>query len=374
MLYIWMPEANGDWHWSTGEGWQAAENIEQLAQAIQASAQQDAVVFFPSASTQVLSQAMPKAQYKKLGQDGVKYLLEEYVILPVDHLKVMHHFHADQLYMLGISQAQVETYQHALNLLPIQLIALLPDFLLVPHVADKTVVAQIAGRTLLRENEWLGRASDDLNTYMQLQEQQHSYLLLDISDAGLQQAHADIEMGMYRFVPLKKPQQHPFNILPKSKSAQQLFSGYSKACAVVFAGVLLVQFSYDALRWVQNKKMADLTAQQAITQYQSWFGANARLSEQNLKSQFESQLRLSQAADTQALSLLSRVGPLLMQQQIVAKTVNYEAQQLSLQLSANSADVIRQLSQQLTQQGFKVELGNIQASAHGGAIGQVKIQ
>lgn len=374
MLYIWMPEANGDWHWSTGEGWQAAANIEQLGREIQAFAQQDAVVFFPSASTQVFSQAMLKAQYKKLGQDGVKYLLEEYVILPVDHLKVMHHFHADQLYMLGISQTQVETYQHALNLLPIKLTALLPDFLLVPHVNDKTVVAQIAGRTLLRENEWLGRACDDLNVYMQLQQQDYSYLFLDVPDVNVQQANIDVEHGVYNLIPIKKPQQHPFNILPKSKSTQQLFSGYSKACALVFAGVLLVQFSYDALRWVQNKKMADLTAQQAIEQYQSWFGANSRISEQNLKSQFESQLRLSQAADTQALSLLSRIGPLLMQQQIVAKTVSYEAQQLSLQLSANSADAIRQLSQQLTQQGFKVELGNIQATTHGGAIGQVKIQ
>ncbi len=41
----------------------------------------------------------------------------------------------------------------------------------------------------------------------------------------------------------------------------------------------------------------------------------------NIKSQFESHLRMSKQGDTQALSLLSRVGPILMQRQIFSSAI-----------------------------------------------------
>ena len=90
-------------------------------------------------------------------------------------------------------------------------------------------------------------------------------------------------------------------------------------------------------------------------------------------SQFESQLRLNKNANTQALQLLSRVGPILMQNQIVASRVNYDSAVLNMELKANSSAVLQNLTQQLNQQGFKVELGNIQPNG-AGAIGLVKIQ
>jgi general secretion pathway protein L len=379
MLYIWMPEANGMWHWSNGEQWHAAQNIEQLSRMLPDLSLQETVVFFPSRDIQLITQPMPKAQYKKLGTEGVKYLLEEYVIHPIDQLKVLHHFHQpDQVSILGMGQYQLDTYQHALHLLPSKVSALLPDYLLAPYIDGKIVIWAHADRILIRESEWTGRSCDDLSLYLQLQSNPTEYVCMGLNEQQLTQvyAHIDAENVILMeptFATFKKPQQHPFNILPKSKSNTVTFNGYFKACAGVFAAVLLVQFSYDALRWVQNKNIADATAQQAIEQYQSWFGENTRVSEQNLKSQFESHLRLSQAADTQALQLLSRIGPFLMQQQVVAQSVKYEAQQLNMELKAASAETIRKLTEQLNQQGLKVELGNIQATAQG-AIGQVKIQ
>ena len=35
MLYLWMPEANGVWQWSTGEHWTQADNLDALIQALQ---------------------------------------------------------------------------------------------------------------------------------------------------------------------------------------------------------------------------------------------------------------------------------------------------------------------------------------------------
>jgi general secretion pathway protein L len=161
--------------------------------------------------------------------------------------------------------------------------------------------------------------------------------------------------------------------LPKAKNIEVEWSGYWKAAACVLVAVISDQLVYEGLRWSKLKRVADQTTVQAIDQYKYWFGENSRVTEQNIKSQFESQLRMSQLGDTQALSLLSRVGPILMQKQIVAQQVSYDASVLAMSLKAKSADDLQGLTQQLNQQGFQAELGNVQADTVG-AIGLVKIK
>ncbi len=46
MLYLWMPETNGIWHWSNGENWLQAESLDQLIQDLQLHQGKEAVVFF----------------------------------------------------------------------------------------------------------------------------------------------------------------------------------------------------------------------------------------------------------------------------------------------------------------------------------------
>ena len=87
-----MPEANGVWQWSRGENWMQASSLEQLIQDIKPYQGEEAVVFFPSRDVQIIQQKISKAQYKQLGNDGVKYLIEEYVIFPIDQMKVISHF------------------------------------------------------------------------------------------------------------------------------------------------------------------------------------------------------------------------------------------------------------------------------------------
>ncbi len=131
MLYLWMPEANGKWQWTDGDFWNTALSMEQLVQETQSYHGNDVVVFFPSRHAQIMELSMPKQQYKKMGQEGIKYLLEEYVVLPIDSMKVLHHFEQpDQLSILGIANTMLETFQHALHLLPFKVEALLPDFLI----------------------------------------------------------------------------------------------------------------------------------------------------------------------------------------------------------------------------------------------------
>lgn len=379
MLYLWMPEANGVWQWSTGESWYQASSLEHLIQETQAYHGEEAVVFFPSRDVQMLQQTLAKSQYKKLGGDGVKYLLEEFVVLPIDSMKVLHHFqNPDQLFILGVANSTVEMLQHALSLIPVKVISLLPDFLILPMPeAGQTVIANVSGRLLARENEFLGNSVDDLALFLDYQPQGQRYKISNFSAEQMQSleamvTHEQIESFHYELPVLKKAKAHPFNILPKAKNSTGV-AGYWKACAAVLLAALMVQFIYDATRWYKYKKVADQTALQAIDQYKYWFGQSSRVTEQNLKSQFESHVRLDKSANTQALQLLSRVGPVLMQNQIVANRINYDASVLNMELKANSAAALQTLTQQLNQQGFKVELGNIQPNGSG-AIGLVKIQ
>ena len=379
MLYLWMPEANGAWFWSTGENWLQASSLEQLIHDLQPHQGEETVVFFSSRHIQILQQQITKAHVKQLGVDGIKYLMEEYVTMPVDHMRVVHHFESpDQLTILAVAQNLVETWQHALNLLPIKLVALLPDFLIVPEPEQNKVnLVHLHGQTLVRENRYKGMVIDDLGVYLEFQAADTFYhysnltaqqldLLANVSTAETR------EPFDYQFQKIQKSKQHPFNVLPKAKNESKV-SGYWKACVAVFIAVLIVQLSYDALRWYKLKKLANQTATQAVDQYKYWFGANSRVTEQNIKSMFESQLRMSQSGDTTALNLLSRVGPILMQRQIVAQQISYSASSLSMSLKANSANDLQNLTQQLNQQGFKAELGNVQADG-AGAIGMVKVQ
>ncbi len=379
MLYLWMPEANGVWQWSTGESWYQASSLEHLIQETQAYHGEESVVFFPSRDVQMVQQTLAKSQYKKLGGDGVKYLLEEFVVLPIDSMKVLHHFqNPDQLFILGVANSTVEMLQHALSLIPVKVISLLPDFLILPMPeAGQTVIANVSGRLLARENEFLGNSVDDLALFLDYQPQGQRYKISNFTAEQMQSleamvTHEQIESFHYELPVLKKAKAHPFNILPKAKNSTGV-AGYWKACAAVLLAALMVQFIYDATRWYKYKKVADQTAVQAIDQYKYWFGQSSRVTEQNLKSQFESHVRLNKSANTQALQLLSRVGPVLMQNQIVANRINYDASVLNMELKANSAAALQTLTQQLNQQGFKVELGNIQPNGTG-ALGLVKIQ
>ncbi|ENX22121.1 type II secretion system protein L [Acinetobacter vivianii] len=379
MLYLWMPETNGTWYWSAGENWLQANSLEQLIQDLQEHNGKEAVVYFPSRNAQMLQQAMTKVHYKQLGQEGIKYLLEEFVTLPIDQMKVVHYFHQDQVNILGVAQSTIETWQHALSLLPVQISAFLPDFLILPEPEQHEVVlVNLYDHLLVREDAWLGNSVDDLGLFLEFQPRETQFKFANLNAAQMDSLATASSKDQrtefsYQFQPLLKAKQHPFNVLPKSKNAETQWSGYWKAAAAVLLAVIVVQLSYDTLRWSKLKKVADQTAVQAIDQYKYWFGENIRVTEQNIKSQFESQLRMSQLGDTQALSLLSRVGPILMQKQIVAQQVSYDASTLAMSLKAKSADDLQGLTQQLNQQGFQAELGNVQADSVG-AIGVVKVK
>ena len=74
-----------------------------MIQDIQAHHGDEATVFFPSRDVQIIQQNMPKVQYKQLGAEGQKYLLEEYTLRSIEQMKVLHHYQTpEQLTVLSI--------------------------------------------------------------------------------------------------------------------------------------------------------------------------------------------------------------------------------------------------------------------------------
>ncbi|WP_336954254.1 MULTISPECIES: type II secretion system protein GspL [unclassified Acinetobacter] len=380
MLYLWMPEANGVWQWSRGSDWTKSSTLEQLIQDIKLYQGEEAVVFFPSREVQILQQKFSKTQYKQLGVDGVKYLLEEYVILPIDQMKVFSYFQQpDQVSILGIHQYAVTTMQHSLSLIPLKIVSLLPDFLMLPAPeAGQTILANINGQLLVREGEFLGNSIDDISVYLDFADREKNYLYSGLTDEQAVSLFAiatadQREPFDYQFSEIKKTKQHPYNVLPKAKQANQGVSRYWQACAVLVVVLIIAQLSYDALRWIKLKKVADQTALIAVDQYKKWFPNEQRITEESVERQFKNKLALSQSANTQALQLLSRVGPILMQHQIIASRVNYDTAVLNMDLVAKNAEGLQTLVTQLNQQGFKAELGNVQTQG-ASVVGLVKIQ
>ena len=379
MLYIWMPESDGAWKWSLGDDWHIAPTLEQLIRTLADLHVQEALVFFPSQMVQVFSHTLSKSQYQKMGTEAVHYLIEDDLIHSIDQFKILQKFEAPEtLHLFAIAQQQLQTLQHALSLLPIQLSGLLPDFLLLQQPASDNIhIASCDGRYLVRASNEQGLAIDDLDLYLSYQLPEQHYQVSGFDIRNLEQLTQQYPEAHFHALSLpwlfdKKLKQHPWNVLPKTKKTSNLSKQW-KACAALVVAIVVAQLSYDGLRWVQNKKIADQTAQQAIEQYQSWFGAQGRVSEQNLKSQFESHLRMSQSAETQSLELLSRIGPLLMQQNIVAEKLSFKDKILQLSLKAQSTESLQRLIEQMKQQGLQVELGRVEAIS-GAAVGEVKVQ
>lgn len=127
------------------------------------------------------------------------------------------------------------------------------------------------------------------------------------------------------------------------------------------------------MRWWKYKQLANQTAQLAVDQYKQWFPNETRVNEKNLRSQFSAKMKLNANADTQALQLISRVGPILQQSNIRAEQVQYLNNGLTMNLLAQNSDALTRLTDQFKQQGFAVELGAIRNQGSQ-VIGMVKVQ
>lgn len=394
MLYIWMPEGDAAWRWRVTGEWQVAANLDALLQATATENQKDAIVFFPTASTQLLQQPMTRQQLRQLGTNGVRYLLEEYSLTPVDQLNVQYQLdQQQQLNILAVPNSTIGNYQNILALGSWRIHALLPDFLMIPwskSVADTELLEIGAIRALeasilqhdksyiLRLGEYRAYVSDDLSTlldYFPNLTKLTIWGVLPAIDQAILAQRDHLELVLESDLPVALPlsdaqfTRHAFNVLPKSNTWQ--VSGYWKAIAAVLVAAIVVQMLYDGMRIFRYNKVANSTEAQAVQQFHAWFPEERRIV--NLKNQFSGHLKSNSDTDMTALSLLSRVGPLLQQAQLPASQVQYRDNVLELKITAQSLPALETLRSQLADQGLKAELGSVNP-ANGQVSGLIRVQ
>ena len=408
-----MPEGQAEWLWRLeNQQWHHASHLEQLLQESRAVySGQDVTVYFPTQHAQYLTKPLSRQQFKKLGAQGVQYLIEDISIDSVEQLAIFYHYQAEDAHLMAIAQPLRAAYQNSLALLPWTVRALLPDFLLLPvPQAGELIVAQIYDRRLLRWSAWRGwiweqldyigfldvdiaqsseqRAIETVHFYgvnESLQQQiiaqltQHAVqdVTQNVTQDTTEPAPETVQMGIswHAFATLPEPRlnlRHPFNILIKKPNANQQ-NPYWKACLVMLLLAVTTQAIYDTMRWWRYKKLANQTAELAVNQYKIWFPEESRVNENNLRSKFKAKLQANAVADKQALELISKMGAVMQQMNLSAQQVNYQNSELSMDVLAPNPTVINQLASQLKQQGLTVNIGNIQNQGTR-IIGTVKVQ
>jgi len=368
MLYVWMPEGNAAWRWWVGDAtglialseWRLADNWDALLSATAVDPQREVTVFFPSSSAQLLQRNMSRQQRRQLGDQGVRYLLEEYTLGSVEQLAVRDQLLGeDELNVLAVPSSTIAQYIQSMALGNWQLHALLPDFLLVP-LQDQNASLLLHGRTpILRLSEGYAVLAEDLSVVLPRLPQLTALTVLG-EPTALQQAQL-LDSGLLideQVASVQLPKslaRHPYNFLPKPKGLA--ISAHSKAIAALLVVAVLVQVIHDGLTAWRYQQVAAVTQAQAEQQFRQWFPDEQRII--NLRRQMEGRLQRNTEQDLTALSLIGRVGPVLQQAQLVAQSVRYRDQVLELNVLAANLAALEQLRGQMSQQGLNAELGAV---------------
>ena len=369
MLYVWMPEGDAAWRWWIGielaatmllSEWQVADNWEALLTDTAVNPQREVTVFFPSSSAQLLQRSMSRQQRRQLGDQGVRYLLEEYTLGSVEQLAVRDQLIGDdELNVLAVPSAHIAQYIHSMALGNWQLHALLPDFLLLPVQAERATLLLHNRTPLLRLSEGYAVLAEDLAVVLPRLPQLTALTVLGEPSELQQQQLLDLEIPIeYQAASLQLPAQlarHPYNFLPKPKGLA--ISAHWKALAALLVLAVLVQILHDGLTAWRYQQVAEATQAQAEQQFRQWFPDEQRII--NLRRQMEGRLQSNSEQDLTALSLIGRVGPVLQQAQLVAQSIRYRDEVLELNIVASNLAALEQLRGQMDQQGLTAELGAV---------------
>ncbi len=369
MLYVWMPEGDAAWRWWVGtelaatmllSEWQVADNWEALLTDTAVNPQREVTVFFPSSSAQLLQRSMSRQQRRQLGDQGVRYLLEEYTLGSVEQLAVRDQLIGDdELNVLAVPSNHIAQYIQSMALGNWQLHALLPDFLLLPVQAERATLLLHNRTPLLRLSEGYAVLAEDLAVVLPRLPQLTALTVLGEPSELQQQQLLDLEIPIeYQAASLQLPAQlarHPYNFLPKPKGLA--ISAHWKALAALLVLAVLVQILHDGLTAWRYQQVAEATQAQAEQQFRQWFPDEQRII--NLRRQMEGRLQSNSEQDLTALSLIGRVGPVLQQAQLVAQSIRYRDEVLELNIVASNLAALEQLRGQMDQQGLTAELGAV---------------
>ena len=393
MIHIWLPTQHAAlrlWQQTT-QTWQTADNWQTLAtlanlQTTQ-SAKLQACLYFPSVNLLTIQPTLTASQLNALGDTGRRYLFEDISIGSVEDLQVKIQpavTNSELPALFGLHAADIHSWINAASLAGIEIIALLPDFLLLPTIDNRidtsmntrdtetratpttsAVYYQDADTQLLKLHTYHGMAVSFLPLVLTKLPMLETLYLTGFHDETVAQQLASmpnlsIASSELLPTPIKDPVRHFFNFATiKGKTT---LAPYAKVIVLVTVCALLTAFVVDALRWYYYNQAQKQAATLLAQQYAQWFPNEPLNSKLTLQRQLSGKLTTQQSATPNLLQTLSSIQPVLQQYQLTAKQLNFQNNHLQLQLLSSSADSLSKAVNEMVNKGIKAKLGSVDAA------------
>ena len=395
MIHIWLPTQHAAlrlWQQTT-QTWQTADNWQTLAtlanlQTTQ-SAKLQACLYFPSVNLLTIQPTLTASQLNALGDTGRRYLFEDISIGSVEDLQVKIQpttTNSELPALFGLHAADIHSWINAASLAGIEIIALVPDFLLLPTIDPRidtsiatstnakatetrattsAVYYQDADTQLLKLHTYHGMAVSFLPLVLTKLPMLETLYLTGFHDETVAQQLASmpnlsIASSELLPTPIKDPVRHFFNFATiKGKTT---LAPYAKVIALVTVCALLTAFVVDALRWYYYNQAQKQASTLLAQQYAQWFPNEPLSSKLTLQRQLSGKLTTQQSATPNVLQTLSSIQPVLQQYQLTAKQLNFQNNHLQLQLLSSSADSLSKAVNEMVNKGIKAKLGSVDAA------------
>ncbi len=388
MIHIWLPTQHAAlrlWQqttqtWQTADDWQTLATLANL-QTTQ-SAKLQACLYFPSVNLLTIQPTLTASQLNALGDTGRRYLFEDISIGSVEDLQVKIQpavSNSELPALFGLHAADIHSWINAASLAGIEIIALLPDFSLLPTIDTRidtsmntraisttsAVYYQDADTQLLKLHTYHGMAVSFLPLVLTKLPMLETLYLTGFHDETIAQQLASmpnlsIASSELLPTPIKDPVRHFFNFATiKGKTT---LAPYAKVIALVSVCALLTAFVVDALRWYYYNQAQKQASTLLAQQYAQWFPNEPLSSKLTLQRQLSGKLTTQQSATPNVLQTLSSIQPVLQQYQLTAKQLNFQNNHLQLQLLSSSADSLNKAVNEMVNKGIKAKLGSVDAA------------
>lgn len=417
MLHVWLRAQHSPlavWHedikqWQLVDSWQ---QLHDIYGSYKTNSQKSVCLYFPSSHVLQVESELNMAQLKQLGMSGKQYLFEETSLTPVEQLAIRQMTENTSHHLYALAQSDIEAWQQSAKLVVMNIVALLPDFLLLPTpeegAGQQLVLYQDQQTMLLRQSLHQGMAVSYLPLIFERFPHLSEVLLLPaIDDALVDSSHAtdmvnepafdDIDLTKHETTanaftqtaamiaehqlllttlaaapkPLEIPERHALNFFIKSTDSQ--LSPYLRVAMMVALSALILQMATDGVQWYQYQAATAATKTEIAAQYQSWFPNEPLSTRTKLQVQLQPKLRSDSQAPNAHIAVLSRISPLIKQSSLRAQALIMQPTALSFTLIAPDRGSLDQFTNTLVAQGLSAKLEQVNGNEQGQFSGQVTV-
>ncbi|MGE6389938.1 type II secretion system protein GspL [Psychrobacter pacificensis] len=416
MLHVWLRAQHSPlavWRedvqqWQTVDGWQ---QLQTLYGHHKSNGQKAICLYFPSSHVLQVDTAFNNAQLKQLGNSGKQYLFEETSLTPVEQLVIRQLSHTDTTQLYALAQSDIEAWQQSAQLVGMNIVALLPDFLLLPPpeegAGQQVTLYQDEQTLLLRQSLRQGMAVSYLPLIFERFPHLSEVMLLTsieanslaISDlatnkmdsmgindipatsattSSMAQTKALIADHQLLFTslpttpaPIDNPERHALNFFIKSTDSQ--LSPYLRVAMMVALSALVLQMATDGVQWYQYNEATAATKTEIAAQYQSWFTDEPLSTRTKLQVQLQPKLLSDSQAPASHMAALSKISPLIKQSSLRAQTLVMQPSALSFTLIAPDRGSLDQFTSTLVAQGLNAKLAQVSSNDQGQFSAQVTV-